>query len=302
MVPPVKSRWKRNCLVGFTALFAVYVLLSPVVAWPIYNAVLFRPSKSKQDSDLHLKLIKDFCKAERKDVRFRSANGKLLRGLFFELPNTKRVFLVSEGRGGNIFRRLGHAYTLLKTGSSVFMYDYQGYGESEGSPSLENVCDDVVAAYDYLIQHEHRTGDDVIAFGTSFGCGPTGQLVANRPVSAVILQSCYPSMLMAGRETLPWLNLYPDALFPRQMLDSVAVYSKPHPPLLIIHGTSDNVLSYRNALFLFSKSREPKTLLTVKNGPHSCFGKTEEFTDALSRLLKQAPPVMRESVPKLSLH
>ncbi len=287
--------WKRNCLIGMTALVSAYVLLSPPVAWPLYNMALFRPSKSKIGSETNIKLIEMATHATTKDVRFPSANGKMLRGIFFELPETKKVFLVSEGCGGNIFRRLGHAFTLLKSGSSVFMYDYQGYGESDGHPSIDNACDDAVAAYDYLTQHEKRTGNDIIAFGSSFGCGPTGQLVARRPVSAVVLQSCYPSMLIAGRDTLPWLKLYPDFLFPHQMLDSVAVYTKPHPPLLIIHGTDDNVLSFKNAQALFNKASEQKILLAVKNGPHSCFGSEAEFITSLNRLLRKAPPAVRKS-------
>jgi hypothetical protein len=270
------------------ALF--YVALSPPVAWPLYSCVLFRPDRRVPDVSQQVQQIEQSSNASQRDIVFPSRNGKMLHGWLFELANTKKVFLVSEGKGGNIYHRLNQARTLLKCGCSVLQYDYEGYGQSEGTPSLDNVCDDAAAAYDYLIDHEHRTSKDIIAFGDSFGCGVTGQLVLRRHVSAVILQSGFSTLLRAGRDTIPWLWFYQDSLFPTQTMDNVAVFSKPHPPLMIVHGTSDRVVQFHNAQELFRRAVEPKIIMIVPGGDHGCFGTGSQFTNTVKKLLSQINP------------
>lgn len=275
-------------IVAFAVLpLLLYVLLSPMVAWPLYSALLFHPDRRTHDISVAMKLLKDFYKAEREDVSFRSANGRTIRGWYFEKPDAKRVFLVSYGRGGNMHRRLNLARVLLQAGGSVLLYDYEGYGLSEGTPSLDSVCDAALAAYDYLVEQKHVKGKNIIGFGESFGTGVTGQLVRNRELGGAILLSGYSSLLRAGRDALPWLHLYPDALFPEQMLDNVAVFSQPHPPLLIVHGKCDNLLSFHNAEDLFAKATPPKMLLAVPDGKHCSFGAEKEFFRTLNDFLTQ---------------
>jgi uncharacterized protein len=277
---------KRLCGLALSPLL-VYALLAPPIAWPLYEIALFHPDQHVMDIDADVKGIERDFNASKEDVTFPSANGKMLSGWLFRLPKTKRVFLVSEGQGGNIYHKLSSARLLLQCGGSVFQYDYQGYGKSEGRPTLDGVCDDAAAAYDYLIKHEHRTGSDIIAFGESFGSGVTGQLAARRNVGGIILLSGYSSLLKASREMFPFLHLYPDWMFPTQRLDNVAVFQKPHPPLLIVHGKQDKVLSYQNAQALFNASAEPKTFLTLPEGSHGAFGKGNEFFTTVSAFCRQ---------------
>ncbi len=273
---------KQAAIAGLIPL-AAYVALAPPVAWPLYKIALFHPDRQSTNIDaVKVKAIEAEFKATKRDVTFPTANGKMLHGLFFELPNTKRVFLVSEGQGGNIYGKLCCPRLLLQCGGSVLQYDYQGYGKSEGSPSLDGVCDDVAAAYDYLIQHEHRSSHDIIGYGESFGTGVTGQLALRRKLGGVILLSGYSSLFRASRDLLPFLHLYPDSMFPTQGLDNIAVFRKPHPPLLIVHGKRDKVLSYKNAEDLYRAAEEPKTLLTLPEGTHGSFGKGNAFFTSVS--------------------
>jgi fermentation-respiration switch protein FrsA (DUF1100 family) len=99
----------------------------------------------------------------------------------------------------------------------------------------------------------------------------TGQLAARRKLAAVILHSGFTSILRAGRDRFAWLRLYPDDFFPKQILDNAAVFSRPHPPLLIIHGDRDPMVSINNATDLYRQAAQPKTLLIVPGGGHSFF-------------------------------
>lgn len=286
-----KIDWKnwsgRSFFAISVTLVLLYLFMSPINA-PLYDLLMFplvdprTPDRTKEFTQLAEMHV------TRKDVTFRSANGKKLRGWFFELPGTRRVFLFSHGKGENIFAKLDSAKLLLMCGGSVFMYDYQGYGMSEGKTSITNACNDAVAAYDYLVNKEHRSSKDIIAFGESFGSGVSAQLLKKRPMAGVIFQSGFSSLMRAGRDKLVWLNAYPDWAFPEYLrLDNAAVFSKPHPPLLIVHGKRDRTVSYANAEDLYRSAIEPKTLLPVADGPHCCFGKRDEFLLCVRSFLNQ---------------
>ncbi len=286
-----RNNWEKLSGRAFFAiagtLVLLYLFLAPINT-PLYELLMFpivdprTPDRTKEFARLESLHVK------RKDVTFRSANGRKLHGWFFELPGTKRVFLFSHGKGENIYAKLDSAKLLLMCGGSVFMYDYQGYGMSEGKTTVANACNDAVAAYDYLVKKEHRSGKDIIAFGESFGSGVSSQLALKRPLAGVIFQSGFSSLMRAGRDRLVWLNAYPDWAFPEYIkLDNAAVFSKPHPPLLIVHGKCDRLVSFANAEDLYQHAIEPKTLLTVADGPHCCFGKRDEFLLSVRTFLNQ---------------
>lgn len=227
----------------------------------------------------------DFA-VSKKVVWFEADDGTRLNGWYFKNANTRRVFLVSQGKGGTLSNRSGMVRMLLRCGGSVFIYNYRGYGRSKGHPSLEGVCKDAEAAYDYLIQHEGVEAEHVIAYGESFGSGVTGQLVSRRKVGGVIMQSGFSSLLRASRDVLPWLKLYPDVFFGSQRLDNVDVFSKPHPPLLIVHGQKDNLVSCNNAKDLYRSAIEQKTLLILPNGDHGSFGQGNEYFVAVEKFFR----------------
>lgn len=166
------------------------------------------------------------------------------------------------------------------------MYDYQGFGRSEGRASMQTVVDDAVAAYDYLIEEEKRSPHDIIAFGESYGCGVSGQLSERRKLAGVILQSGFSSLMIAVRDRLFWLRYYPDFAFPKSIvMDNVAVFSKPHPPFLIVHGKKDTTINFYHASTLYDRSLPPKRMLAVPDGPHCCFGSADQFHKTVTEFL-----------------
>lgn len=271
---------------GLMALAGAYVLLSPPVAWPLYNSLLFQPGH-KLGSEEPWKSLETQFKVQRKDVCFAASDGTTIHGWFFKQPNTNRVFLVSQGRGGSLYNRSGMARMLLHCQGSVLLYNYRGYGKSEGRPSLDGVCLDAVAAYDYLLKNEHYEPNQIVAYGESFGTGVTGQLASQRKVGAVVLQSGFSSLIRASRDKMPWLKLYPDSWFPKQRMDNVAVFNRMHPPLLIVHGQKDRMLSVQNAIDLFHSSISTKDLLILPDGDHGSFGKGNAYFKKMHQFLAE---------------
>lgn len=282
--------WRTNKLKWTFSIIAsvaiLYLVLLPTNQ-ALYDLLIFPcPDPRTPDVQKQFEQLKSF-QITKKNVSFKSANGRLLSGWFLELPGTKRVFLYSHAKGNNIYGKIHVARNLLLCGGSVLMYDYQGYGLSQGKPSIEGACDDAVAAYDYLRQQEHRDGKDIIAFGESFGAGVTGQLVERRLVGGVILHSGFTSLMHEGRKQLPWLWLYPAQSFPHQILDSVSVMRKAHPPLLLIHGQNDVITDFKNSEEIYNRAVEPKILVVLPEVGHCSFGKSNEAVAAIKTFLTQ---------------
>lgn len=286
--------WQRVSAALLASTLLLVLFLAPGNT-SLYELILF-PTPDPRTPDIEHEL--QDIRAQHisvKELAFPSQNGMLLHGLFFERPDTKRLFLLSHGKGNNIYIQVQRARLLLGCGASVFMYDYQGFGRSQGRPTVAGTCDDAIAAYDFLVNHEKRTGNDIIAVGQSWGSGPTGQLAAKRPLGGVIMHAGFSSLCDAARDTLFWLRLYPDWCFPRQfLLDNVAIFSKPHPPLLIIHGKTDQVIPCTEAERLFAAAVEPKTLLLLPRG-HSSVGDGVVFASAVRQFMAGTIQLPRQS-------
>ncbi len=204
----------------------------------------------------------------RQDVSFTAHGGEKLKGWYFDRSESDKIVLVSEGNGGNMAFLLPLVEILLQCNCSVFLYDYEGYGASEGTPSLRRVLDDALSAYDTV--KASLAGDKkIILLGVSLGTGVTCQLSTKRKADAIILSSPFTSLLNMARQKGGFVKYVPTVALPRQHLDNVAVLRKFHPPLLILHGTDDDMIPLSESEKLFAKACEPKTLVKLEKAGHN---------------------------------
>jgi len=236
---------------------ALWAILSPLVAMPVYERLLFFPDKSDPVKTLGLfcndpRLLCDSCQ----QVTIGPTAGVTLSGLYFKLNKAQKVVLVSHGNGGNMGYRAILASALLKSGCSVLLYDYEGYGNSQGRATVPHAVDDACAAFDYLTTVQNIRAGQIIAYGESLGAGITAELSRKRPISAMVLQSTFPSLTWAAHDRLWFTWLYPAQWFPD--LDCIAAVRSSTMPLLVIHGTNDAVFPVRYAEIVFKQSKLEK--------------------------------------------
>lgn len=257
------------------ALAITYILLSPFIIAPVYDWLLFFPDREyHSEVDAQLQKIAAQFQATKQDVFILVSNGRKIHAWYFKKPAAQKTFLISHGNGGNICYRLSLIATLLQCGS-VLIYDYEGYGSSEGKPSRQAICADGLAAYDYLIARQNVKPKDVILYGESLGCAVTCQISKYRPVGGMILQSGWATLLEAARDRFILPRLYPDYFFAQPRLDNISVLSRPHPPVLLIHGQQDNLLPCRYSQELFAKACEPKQLVLLPHASHNNVGEVD---------------------------
>ncbi len=263
-----KSRQRFSWPYQLALVACLWLALSPLVALPLYQKLLFFPEACKADS-----LVSGFEPLSRlcSSIRLVNINNKAnsrLTGCFLILNPAAPIALVSHGNAGNLSHRTILAEALLRSGFSVFLYDYQGYGCSQGSPSIKGVVDDAVSAYDYLVNFEQVPSSKIIAYGESLGCGVTAELSKVRSVRAIVLQSGFPSLTWAAHDRLWFTWLYPQSWFPD--LDCIsALASKTHAPVLIVHGTEDAAFPVSYSKLIYQKASDRKQLVIIEGLKHN---------------------------------
>jgi len=264
-----KRSLSRDCICLAILYTAIYFALSPMVAMPLYKLLLF-PADRKEYSAViayPIKQLHDQLGVVTEEFYFSTPDEHKLYARYFVRPGAKKVFLVSHGNGGNIDHAVGLAAALLCCDASVFTYDYEGYGKSDGTPGLKASIADGVAAYDCLTHRFGYQPKDIILYGASLGTAITMQISRVRPAKAIVLQSGFSSLLNVGKEALLWLSLYPPSWFDGfENGDNSRVVARPHAPLLILHGDADLTCKVHHAIDLYKAAREPKRLVIL----HGC--------------------------------
>ncbi len=273
----------RVFLSGISLAVGVYVALAPRMARPFYRQFLFHPDPYPHDVENAPKL----GAIQGEDVYFLSRRGKRLHGWIYANPEAKDWMLVSHGNAGNIVNRTELVHLLLRAGVSVFIYDYQGYGRSEGKPDIPDICYDGEAAYDFLVAEKGVRQENIILYGESLGASVAGYISRVRRSKALILQSGFASLERIARESMPILRIYPDFLFPQSFLNNTAVLRQPHPPVLIAHGLNDAVIGFDHANHLFETAVGQKILLELPESAHSdiTVSAPEKFQKAITEFL-----------------
>lgn len=145
-------------------------------------------------------------------------------------------------------------------GFSVFAYDYRGYGLSEGNPSEANAYEDIETAYRYLTQELNISPDRIIAFGRSVGGGSAVDLASRFSVGGLILESTF---------TQAFQVVIPFPVFPFDKFRNQAKLKQIQVPVLIIHGTQDEVIPFTHGQRLWETANSPKYRFWVENANHN---------------------------------
>jgi len=204
------------------------------------------------------------------DVDFKSKDGTKLHAWFVPVQGkkAKATVVFSHGNAGSIGHHLGFIMWFVDAGYNVLTYDYRGFGKSGGSVDRRGMLDDVRAAFDYVRTRRDVNADRLVSYGHSLGGAKSLAALAEAPVKglrAVITDAAFSSYL-AMAQTLAGqvgANLVTDEWAPKDLIQKISPV-----PLLIVHGTKDEVVPVAQGRLLFKTAHEPKTMFEVKDGHH----------------------------------
>lgn len=221
------------------------------------------------------------------DVEFASADGTKLHGWLFEHPSPQHVVLYLHGNGEHVaFNGDLMAHLRDQLDATVLVFDYRGYGKSEGKPNEAGIVADGIAAQRWLAERTGVNTTDVVLMGRSLGGGVAVAAAEKQGAKAVVLQSTFATMVDAAAVHYPWI---PVKLLMRNRYDSIGRIAGYDGPVLQSHGTSDEVVPYSEARRLFDavKSKQ-KQWFDVPGGYHNTpqprdyYPVLRDFLDGLS--------------------
>ncbi len=200
-----------------------------------------------------------------KSVSFKAPDGVKLSGWFIPADSPRGVVIFCHGNAGNISHRLESIEILHRLRLSTFIFDYRGYGMSEGTPSEEGSYLDVRGAWNYLIEYERLAPSDIILFGRSLGGAVAAWLAGQHTPKALIIESTFTSAPDLAGELYFYL---PVKLLCRYKYNALAAIKEVQCPVLIVHSQEDEIVPFRHGRMLFDAANEPRFFLEI-SGSHN---------------------------------
>jgi hypothetical protein len=260
----------------------MYLLLSPRFCEPLYRSKIFHPEAYPEDDQATIS-VNGIAGLE---IFFPSKNGNVLNGRYYSNPQATKLALCSHGNRGSIVGWETRTACLLSAGFSVFVYDYQGFGKSEGKPLIKRLCQDAVAAFDYAVASLGFAPESIVLYGASLGAGISCELARVRRCAAVILQSTFTSFDKISREVSVLGKVYPAMLSIQPSLNNLDFVKRSSVPLLVLHGKIDVYIVVRHGQELFDASASAiKRLVVLPREGHPNFG--DKDTARLARALTE---------------
>jgi fermentation-respiration switch protein FrsA (DUF1100 family) len=200
------------------------------------------------------------------EVWLTAQDGMRLFGWYVEAPRRRGVLLWCHGNGGNIIHRLEPMQGFYRRGLSVFIFDYRGYGQSQGRPSERGTRLDARAAYAYLTRERKVAPGELILYGTSLGAAVAGELAAQHPAAGLILETPFPSIAAVAKLMYGGLPVH-------KLLEAryeLAAHLKAvRMPVLVLHGDQDTIIPYALGQAVFEAANEPKRFYRIPGADHN---------------------------------
>lgn len=267
----IAEGWKKSIVRVVRFVVIAYLLI--VVAFVFFeNSLLFFPSRYPQ-GDWELP-------SDVQDAWFNSADGTKLHGWYIESEPGRPVVLFCHGNAGNIAvrRHLMPLFAEMKV--TALMFDYRGYGRSEGSPSGPGILADARAARAWLAKRANVPEDQVVLWGESIG-GAVAIDLASDGARGLIVENTFHSLPEVAKHHFPWL---PIKLCMRNRFESGEKIGNYRGPLLQFHGDADEIVPYSQGQKLFQRANQPKEFVTVAGANHNDPRTTSTLT-AIGRFL-----------------
>ncbi|XP_078504957.1 alpha/beta hydrolase domain-containing protein 17A-like [Lissotriton helveticus] len=212
----------------------------------------------------------------------KNSRGNMIGCMYIRcVPEERFTILFSHGNGEDLgLASSFYIYLGKHVNCNIFSYDYSGYGVSTGKPSEKNACADIDAAWHALTTRYGICPDSIILYGQSIGSVPTVDLASRYECAAVVLHSPLSSGLR-----VPFPNIKKTYCF--DSFTNIDKVSKITSPVLIIHGTEDEVIDFSQALALFERCPNALEPLWVKGGGHNDITFFKQYLIRLHRLISE---------------
>ena len=234
----------RVCVVAVLLLMMVLLVCSGCI-----DSLMFHPEFAKGGYDATAPGYVDI-----------GTNGVRIAAVVLGPERGRKAILRCPGNAEDMMGTLWALGGLAGQGFTVASVDYPGYGLSDGSPDEKGCYRNVHRLYDWLVETRGFRPEDIIVDGFSIGTGPATELAASKPVGGLVLEAPF----LSAPRAVTRVRILPVDPFPNlKRIGDVKC------PVLIIHGTKDNVIPFSQGKALFELANEPKRFVEVEGADHN---------------------------------
>jgi fermentation-respiration switch protein FrsA (DUF1100 family) len=272
-----RGGWKRSAIrLGVIAVVTYMVVV--IVTAVFQRHLIYFPSRNLEGlpTDVGLKY---------EDLSLRTSDGVRIHGWYVPRADALATILFCHGNAGNVSHRLDKLKILSTLGFNVVMFDYRGYGRSEGKPDETGLYLDAQAAWDDLVSR----GEDpkrIVLAGESLGGAVAIELATQVEPLAVVVESTFTSLADVGKKHYPLLPVRWVIGDQYQSSDKIGLVKC---PVLIFHGAEDELVPISMARSLFDAAPQPKRFIETPGGHNDAgFSYTPDYAKMLRQFVEEA--------------
>ncbi|MBW8035529.1 MAG: alpha/beta hydrolase [Planctomycetes bacterium] len=242
-------------LAWWSILLIIFIAYS-ILAWSVYfmqSSFIYRPVRNVPYTPTDMDLIYE-------KVALKTADGLKIAAWFIPCEKAKMTVLFCHGNGGNMAHRLDTINILNELGLNCLIFDYRGYGDSQGKTTENGTYLDAQAAWKWLTHKKGIKAEQIIIFGRSLGGSVAANLAARTIPAGLILESAFTSFPAIGAKYYPYL---PVKLFAAFSYNTVESLKKINCPLLVMHSKRDEIVPYEFGPQIYEAANEPKEFVEI---------------------------------------
>jgi fermentation-respiration switch protein FrsA (DUF1100 family) len=227
------------------------------------------------------------------DLTLRTDDGLAINAWYIPHASPRGALILCHGNAGNMEHRLAIAHAFHGMDLAVLMFDYRGYGRSQGSPDEAGTYADAEAAWACATGDLGFSPDRVILYGESLGGAVAVELARRHRPAALITEASFTRLPDIGADLYP---LLPVRLLARVHYDSIDKIAGVACPKLLLHSPDDELVPFAMAEKLLAAAAAPKRLVRTHGG-HNDDGFTQ-----LPEYLAEVRSFVFEVLPNLAVN
>ena len=189
------------------------------------------------------------------------ADGGTVATLYLPHPGAAVTVLYAHGNAEDLGQLVPFLDEMRRAGFAVLAFDYRGYGMSTGGPpTAAGATSDMEAVYRHAVETLRIPSSRLVLYGRSVGSGPATDLAARVPVGGLVLESAFVSAFRVLTKV---------TLLPFDRFDNLRHIRQVRAPILVIHGTEDEVIPVSHGRRLYDAAGRPKQALWVEGAHHN---------------------------------
>ena len=264
-----------NFIGNVTLVLAIFYILLLLFFYNYQTKLLLHPDKT----------MEPLLDSSYDQVNFISGGFKI-HGLLSDKYSDRPMVLFSHGNAGNLSHRIGAMNTFEHLQLNFLIYDYRGFGLSEGAITQEKeLYEDGLSAWKFLVEKKAISPSKIIIWGRSLGAAIAAKIATEHPgAKALVLDSPFSNIKQVGSYHYPYL---PISLLAKYSMDNIAAVKKLHMPIVVSHSTDDEIIPFSLGKKVFNVANQPKLFIQLEGGHNDGFDRSfVKYTTQLADFLR----------------